>query len=1240
MDADLVDRGRRIFEFLAAAQQLKSKPVRTVEGYGSADGIVQWLKDVPEHPAVVSAHRLREPAVETPLLVVNRVGAPDAPVPPAEVADWIEGPLDDPEMEPRLRDTRLNPRSVFADGSDAELNISDYPVVQSAFELWMPNWVAWAVQERTDRPVRALYRDLFAMYVKVTTHLEELELVLALGCLAWQPEGYPELRRHVLTCPAAISLEDVSGTITVSARPSVDALTLELDMVDPALQVMPAHIDEVRALAREFEPHPLHRAETGELIQRVVYSLDANGEFHDDDMPRSPTSKPVATFAPALIVRKRSQTGLVTIFQQIAAEIASTGAVPSGLLPLVDADFEPTTTSDPTAGASVVVDNEVFLPLPLNDVQLRILQRVDGHAQTIVQGPPGTGKTHMAAALITHLLAQGKRVLVTAHTDRALKEVRAKLPAAIRPLAVAVVGTDRSDMADLKVSVENISSRATDHDGHDAVSTEADCLAEIDRLRRERAAIHAKLMQARTDEVEPHSHAGYSGTLAQIAQRYQDQADEYAWIADFVTPPAGISAPVGDDEAVRLLDHLRDGYLLADEPESRQRVIDLAAIPMPDEFAAQLEAQSMALRHAETYSDLGAGDTLATIRGLPTEARSAMQARMRELSRKATELEQGHEAWMSQALRDIRSGRASTWEDRAQHVRQLIVDCRPLIELLGPLTQVHIENHADRGVIEALTGQLHAHVVASGALKLNGDGSPKVGAFTAKAVKEARPVFGSVRVNGRPPVTAEHLVAVLTYIQADRHLSALDKAWPADVAIPDEDTLRERLQWHATELGLLGRLLELGSELAVEEGRLAQVGLVKPDWNDTASVLTYATLVDAAAAQDAHELATKPLNDLEDLLETQAGWADAADTMHRLRLAVHSRSRDEYAAAHNRLVRLHAVRAQVADRDSLTARLRASAPELVDAVISSPSDPRWDRCAASFVEAWDWARTGAWVLEQDTVDTNVLQAQITAVESRIRRQVEMLAATRAWRHALAPTRLTGQSRADLTHYAQLVRGLGKGTGKYAAQRRAEIRTAMDRCRPAVPVWILPIYRIAEQLRVAQNMFDVVIVDEASQAGIEATFLQYLAPKIVVIGDDKQVSPAAVGVDQQQMRDLANIYLHDNRFKAAWQDPKRSFFDEANMRFGSKLTLVEHRRCVPEIIGFSNRIAYEPENIRLIPVRQFGADRLEPIKLVRLTDGYERGSTGSKTNPAEADAILAQLQKCLVDPRYDGLTFGV
>src|SRR5262249_60543225 len=141
-----------------------------------------------------------------------------------------------------------------------------------------------------------------------------------------------------------------------------------------------------------------------------------------------------------------------------------------------------------------------------------------------------------------------------------------------------------------------------------------------------------------------------------------------------------------------------------------------------------------------------------------------------------------------------------------------------------------------------------------------------------------------------------------------------------------------------------------------------------------------------------------------------------------------------------------------------------------------------------------------------------------------RRQVgAVLAPTRAWGHAVSSQRLTGRARADLEQYAYLVRRLGKGTGKYAVQRRSEIRQAMDRCRPAVPVWIMPIYRIAEQLQVAPDMFDVVVIDEASQAGLEATFLQYLAPKIVVIGDDKQVSPAAVGIEEQQLRDLAGQY---------------------------------------------------------------------------------------------------------------------
>jgi AAA domain len=353
---------------------------------------------------------------------------------------------------------------------------------------------------------------------------------------------------------------------------------------------------------------------------------------------------------------------------------------------------------------------------------------------------------------------------------------------------------------------------------------------------------------------------------------------------------------------------------------------------------------------------------------------------------------------------------------------------------------------------------------------------------------------------------------------------------------------------------------------------------------------------------------------------------------------VQQRDARGYATAFARLARLHQVRGQVRERDAVGHRLSAAAPQLAEAVLSNPDDPTWSTRLAEFEQAWSWARVRSWVDTAEQIDVDRLQHEIIATEDRIRTRVQELAATRAWSHAVA--RLSRGARADLEQYVQLSNRFGKGTGQYRDQRRADLREAMVRCRPSVPVWIMPIYRIADQLRIEPDMFDVIVVDESSQAGLEATFLQYLAPRIVVIGDDKQVSPSAVGTDQQQLRDLARQHLFDDRYIASWQDPQRSLFDEAKMRFGGMLTLTEHRRCVPEIINFSNRIAYEPDGVRLIPVRQFGPDRLDPIRPVFVEGGYEKGGTTTRTNPAEIDAIVEQIDKCLTDPRYDGLTFGV
>lgn len=67
---------------------------------------------------------------------------------------------------------------------------------------------------------------------------------------------------------------------------------------------------------------------------------------------------------------------------------------------------------------SILGDNIKFSKFVLNQISLT--------NEIIIQGPPGTGKTHKIAEIVANLLLEGKSVLVTALTNRALIELASK----------------------------------------------------------------------------------------------------------------------------------------------------------------------------------------------------------------------------------------------------------------------------------------------------------------------------------------------------------------------------------------------------------------------------------------------------------------------------------------------------------------------------------------------------------------------------------------------------------------------------------------------------------------------------------------------------------------------------------------------------------------------------------------------------------------------------------------------
>ena len=176
-------------------------------------------------------------------------------------------------------------------------------------------------------------------------------------------------------------------------------------------------------------------------------------------------------------------------------------------------------------------------------------------------------------------------------------------------------------------------------------------------------------------------------------------------------------------------------------------------------------------------------------------------------------------------------------------------------------------------------------------------------------------------------------------------------------------------------------------------------------------------------------------------------------------------------------------------------------------------------------------------------------------------------------------------------WQKTVEKIGKGTGKYAESHRRNARKYLQLCWDAIPAHVMPLYRVAEQFKFDQpEMFDVVIVDEASQTGPEGLLLTFLAKQCIVVGDDKQISPEEGFVDVAAVMDLISKLIPDIPF-ADTLVPGTSLFDQIQIRHQTRLTLREHFRCMPEIIRFSNDLS--SGNTPLIPLRQYPADRLVP-----------------------------------------------
>ena len=152
----------------------------------------------------------------------------------------------------------------------------------------------------------------------------------------------------------------------------------------------------------------------------------ADGVYHDTlECPERATRTPQMAFAPILVLRKRGTRTMQVALENVIKQLSEGRCIPRGVRNLCGSVDESDGQHGPLSEATV--PEEILFPLPTNDEQLTIIRRLCGRSGVFVQGPPGTGKSHTIVNLICHLLASGKRVLVTSQTPRALRVLRDKI---------------------------------------------------------------------------------------------------------------------------------------------------------------------------------------------------------------------------------------------------------------------------------------------------------------------------------------------------------------------------------------------------------------------------------------------------------------------------------------------------------------------------------------------------------------------------------------------------------------------------------------------------------------------------------------------------------------------------------------------------------------------------------------------------------------------------------------------
>ncbi len=1148
---------------------------------------------------------------------VRRTEIPLPPAPPEEVADGLEAGWDDPSVEPTMRTTTLLTPPGGTTGTEN--------TVEDEYEEWLSDWRVWANEVRDAYQVNLLFNQLFDTRTEMEREAERFELVVGDGILNWSRQSggieFPVLLQRLQLDYDPVIPE--FSILEADRPPELNVTLLRHAGVDGAI------ISSLGSQAQSMVVSPLGGDRATSFLQILATSIAPDGKFLDARGPGE-LSFPRVWRDQVIFLRNRAQ-GFEAAIANILEDLEANDSFPDSLTSIcgIQAEADSDDLPEETLGHADEV-SDVLLSKEANSEQLEIARRLRRYGAVRVQGPPGTGKTHTIANLVGSLLAEGQSVLVTSHTTKALRVLREKIAPELQPLCVSVLEGDAASRAQLSDAVTRISARLSS-------GSPDQLLREADSLRRHREALlanikaqRARLLAAVTGEYAEVVVSGRSLTTEQAGRLVADGIGQHDWVPRPVKGELPLSPVELDllyrtniqvtaeqeewiDERLPKVDDLM-------RPETLEAIlIRLSEIQASGEAGHMSEVWTEHSGSAEVLGNLAKDTEIAfsKILGQPDWYFAAAAAGA------ATDAEKAPWEEMVALLDD-----ASRTAGELRRTR-MSKDPRLPSELRA--------EEALRAVSE-----MKAHVEKGGSF----------GWLVSKRHGQWSKILNGSSCAGSPPWTVETLDALATIPMAEVAWTKVRSRWPLQMTdvgatLPGTDTsaeeamcvsiaksLTEALEFPRTVVAPLAtRAHELGLNWAkvAPETELAVPNAAQ--WRRLVETIhsEMPRIIRAEALRAERDSLLDQLDHALVRLKSQPLATVAGSPIARLASALEARSPRDYAAVHAELTSLVERSKNLDARRSLLLRLEANAADWAMAVRRRVPPHDGEQVPGDVQAAWEWAVIRQTLEQRAQEDIETLIEGIELAKGELRKTTSELIDRLAWANQMRRTK--PEARQALQVWLATIKKIGKGTGKNVPLLRRAAQQQMAVAQEAVPVWIAPLSRVAESFDARHTKFDVVIIDEASQSDVMGLIALYLGDRVVVVGDDQQVTPAAIGDQIATANQLIASFLQGIPGSHLY-DGQYSIYEIAGTAFAGVTQLREHFRCVPDIIRFSNELSYD---WRIVPLRDPSSAAVSPAVIVHRV---EDGQSENRRNRQEAWHVASLILAACEQEEYSGLTFGM